>query len=265
MTKFDELQQIHQHLLDQMDQATDKPAFTEDVRQYVARVCDEAVDVPAPRDRDQLRANLRYWGSYLYDATGTYPNTNMRPARLSESAGSAGAPIPQPDAPQPKPAAPTGSSAATPAMPPPVPRFGWRTWLVLVIVVVLVGGMFLSNKNNSTTFNPTTTNQPSAVVQPTAVAPNQTLTVTWRIVTTGPSPFFPAIWVARVQLLADGGNGEYIFWANGQRLPETNRDQFTVESQGCQPISQMIGVTSDGQSAKRELIIYPIESSACPR
>src|SRR5512136_748401 len=81
MTKFDELQQAHQRLLDRVDEVADKAAFVREAQDYVARVCDEAVDVPAPRDRDQLRANLRYWASFLYDTTGTYPNTTMRPAR----------------------------------------------------------------------------------------------------------------------------------------------------------------------------------------
>jgi hypothetical protein len=81
MTKFEELQHAHQRLLDRVDEVTDKAAFVSEVQSYVTRVCEEAVDVSAPRDRDQLRANLRFWASYVYDATGTYPNTTMRPAR----------------------------------------------------------------------------------------------------------------------------------------------------------------------------------------
>ena len=101
MTRFDELQQAHQHLLDRMDEVTDKAAFAREVQAFVSRVCDEAVDVPAPRDRDQLRANLRFWASYIYDATGTYPNTTLRPPRME---GVAQAPS-IPSAPQPKPTA----------------------------------------------------------------------------------------------------------------------------------------------------------------
>ncbi len=84
MTKFEELQQAHQHLLDRVDEVTDKAAFVIEVQSYVARVCEEAVEVSAPRDRDQLRANLRFWASYVYDAIGTYPNTTMRPARSGQ-------------------------------------------------------------------------------------------------------------------------------------------------------------------------------------
>ncbi len=84
MTKFEELQQAHQHLLDRVDEVTDKAAFVIEVQSYVTRVCEEAVEVSAPRDRDQLRANLRFWASYVYDAIGTYPNTTMRPARSGQ-------------------------------------------------------------------------------------------------------------------------------------------------------------------------------------
>jgi hypothetical protein len=81
MTKFDELQQGHQQLLDRVDKVVDRDTFVHEVQGYVTRVRDEAEYVPAPRDRDQLRANLRFWASYLYDATGRYPNTTMPPAR----------------------------------------------------------------------------------------------------------------------------------------------------------------------------------------
>ena len=95
------MQQAHQRLLDRIDEVTDKAAFAREVQVYVLRVCDEAVDVPAPRDRDQLRANLRFWASYIYDATGTYPNTTLRPP-WTEGVAPA---LSIPSAPQPKPTA----------------------------------------------------------------------------------------------------------------------------------------------------------------
>ena len=262
MTKFDELQQTHQRLLDRMDEVTDKAAFVREVQDYVSRVCDEAVDVPAPRDRDQLRANLRYWASYLYDATGTYPNTTMRPARPV----AAGSPetiatppaAPAPTVPPPEtPAPPTGAPSSTTAAP------GRRTWLVAVIIVLLLGVMYVWARVNPQT-GPTSSARPEAVtVQPNTADPGQTLTLTWRVVTAGPSPFNPTIWVARIELSATGGNDEYIFWVNGQRLPEASNNEFTVESQGCQPVSQFVGVTSGGQSAKQELVIRPPEPNSC--
>ena len=85
------------------------------------------------------------------------------------------------------------------------------------------------------------------------------------MVTAGPSPFNSNTWVAQFELSATGGNNAYIFWVNGQRLPEISNNQFTVESQGCQPVSQFIGVTSDSQSVMQELVIHPPESQPCPK
>ena len=240
MTRFDELQQAHQGLLDRMDSATDKAAFArEEVQPYVARVCDEAVDVPNPRDRDQLRANLRFWASYLYDATGTYPATTMRPARpLHESQGQ--------------------------TIPAPVPS-GRRILFVVAIVVLLLGGMILWRNANPQAGPLPGHGAEAVVVQPNAAVSGQPLTLSWSVVTAGPSPYNATIWVARIELSATGGNDEYIFWVNGQRLPEASNRQFTFESQGCQPVSQFIGVTSNSQSARQELVIYPPESNSCSK
>jgi hypothetical protein len=235
MTKFEELQQVHQSLMDRVDEVADKAAFAREAQVYVTRVCEEAVDVSAPRDRDQLRANLRYWASYLYDATGTYPNTTLRPARPAPAAS---------------------------APPPAAATFNWRTGLAVAIVLLMLGVMFLWTRSNQPTAAPSSA---AATVQPEAAASGQALSLSWRVITAGPSPFNPAVWVARIELSATGGNGEYIFWANGQRLPETSNNEFTVESQGCQPISQFIGVTSGGQSTRQELVIQPPEPNSCAK
>lgn len=122
MTKFEELQQLHQRLLDRMDEVTDKAAFAREVQAYVTRVCDEAVDVPAPRDRDQLRANLRYWASYLYDATGTYPNTTMRPSRLTAESPERVV---------------TPAAPAPPAAPSAQKRPAWLIWGALALIAAV--------------------------------------------------------------------------------------------------------------------------------
>jgi hypothetical protein len=259
MSKFDELQQIHQHLLERLDDVTDKTAFAREVQAYISQVCDEAVDVPAPRDRDQLRANLRFWASYVYDATGTYPNTTMRPARLSGVESLEGVPPPAAAAPAPTPAVPSTTPAS-----PPTSGFNWRSLLVGAIVLLLVGVMFLWARSNPQSA-PTTSGSESqaATVRPTALA--EELTLSWRVVTAGPSPFSAITWVVRIELIATGGNGEYIFWINGQRLPEASNNQFTVESQGCQPVDQFIGVTSGGRATRQQLVIYPPEPNSCSK
>ena len=268
MTKFDELQQTHQHLLDRMGEVADKATFVREVQDYVSQVCDEAVDVPAPRDRDQLRANLRYWASYLYDTTGTYPNTTLRPA-WPVAAGTRETNATPPEAPAPAapaalpPQAPAAPSAAPPSTTTWAP--GWRTWLLAVIVVLMLGVMYLWVRANPQTGSASNTGPGAEIVRPGPGNQGQTLTLMWHVVTAGPSPFNPNTWVARIELSATGGNDEYIFWINGQRLPEASNNQFTVESQGCQPVSQYIGVTSGGQSARQELVIYPPEPNTCSR
>jgi len=282
MTKFDELQQLHQRLLDRVDEVAEKDAFVREVQDYVTRVRDEAVDVPAPRDRDQLRANLRFWASYLYDATGTYPNTTMRPAQPMaasplESVAFAAPPAPVPTRTAPPPSSPAtmptvppvmaqqapSPAAPSPAAPPRAAGPGWRLWLIAVIVVLALGGMYLWVRLNPQTGPASAPNPGAAIVQPQPTNSGEPLVLTWRVVTAGPSPFSALTWVARIELNATGGNGEYIFWVNGQRLPDVSSNQFTVESQGCQPISQFIGVTSDGRSARQELRVYPPEPNAC--
>jgi len=81
MADFAELQAEHQHLLRQLDAAGSPAAAGEPaplvaaVQAYVARVRAESAAIRAPRDRDQLRANLRFWGAFLFDRTGEYPDT----------------------------------------------------------------------------------------------------------------------------------------------------------------------------------------------
>ncbi len=71
MMPFDDLQREHEHLLDQAD--------AEAVKDYINRARVAAAQIGDPRERDQLRANLRYWASFVYDQTGLYPNTDLQP------------------------------------------------------------------------------------------------------------------------------------------------------------------------------------------
>jgi hypothetical protein len=75
------------------------------------------------------------------------------------------------------------------------------------------------------------------------------------IVTQGPSPFDPNIWVARIKLVAHGGNGAYIYWVDGQRLPDASDGEFTVEGQGCEARRTEVGVTSNDQATSQPLKI----------
>lgn len=111
MTPFDELQREHEQLLEKAD--------VSDVVGYIDRARTLAAQIGDPRERDQLRANLRYWASYVYDRNGTYPSTTLLPAAIAKSI----VPPPEPDKEK--------RVAAPPAQ--------WR-WLIggaLVVVIVV--------------------------------------------------------------------------------------------------------------------------------
>lgn len=111
MTPFDELQREHEQLLDKAEVA--------DVVAYIDRARAQAAQVGDPRERDQLRANLRYWASYVYDRNGTYPTTTLLPAAVAKSISVP--PVPEPIV-----------EEAVPA-----PRKIWP-WLIGVAVVALM-------------------------------------------------------------------------------------------------------------------------------
>jgi hypothetical protein len=236
MTTFQDLQTEHETLLKRQEAPDDPAQFWIDVQSFIDRIRNDAQYISAPRERDQLRAIMRFWASYVFDKTGSYPDTTLRPFSDGKP------PTPQPN-----------------EDPMSDWKPGWRTYLLAGLILLLLGGMFVLQ--NRVGKPPTTTPVPVTVV-PNASSSDQ-LKLSWRMVTAGPSPFNSNTWVARLELSATGGNNAYIFWVNNQRLPEISNNQFTVESQGCQPVSQFIGVTSDGQSVIQELVIHPPESQSC--
>lgn len=128
MNRFDELQAGHQRLLDQRDAGGDEQALVQAVQAYIEAVKAGAEQVTDTRERGQLKANLRFWGAYIYEKTRVYPDTTLRPATL--------APVPPPlpaAAPPPPPPPPTGAAApAAPSYPPaqaapPRPPVGMAT------------------------------------------------------------------------------------------------------------------------------------------
>jgi hypothetical protein len=73
MTKFEELQAAHERLLEQSKAPADTDAFVEEVQQAIQQMLVDAEQIPAPRERDQLRAILRFWASYVYDQQALIP------------------------------------------------------------------------------------------------------------------------------------------------------------------------------------------------
>ena len=82
MTPFDELQREHTRLLENTE--TVELAA---IAAYIDRVRSQSGQIGDPRERDQLRANLRYWASVVYDRSGTYPTTTLLPAAIAKSVG----------------------------------------------------------------------------------------------------------------------------------------------------------------------------------
>lgn len=157
----------------------------------------------------------------------------------------------------------------TPDTPEPAPvtssTFSWRTLLVVAIVAAIIGGTFLALRGQPQTSLSSKSKAVDVLTQPAAAASGQTLALQWQVVTAGPSPFNSNVWTARLELNATGGNGQYIFWVNNQRLPDISPNQFTFESTACDLVGQIVGVTSDGQAVSQALVVHsPLPSCAAP-
>jgi len=232
MTKFEELQTAHEHLMEQSNAPEDAVAFVAKVQHEIHNMCVAAEDIPAPRERDQLRAILRFWASYVYDHTGTYPETTLRPARTAS--------IP------PEPPPPDSDQTR-----PPLFRIALAAGVVLSVLLVVVALV-------PTVFGPAPTpaKPPNATAEVTTGRPSPAQPeIQWNVLTSGPSPFDDNVWAVKLQLSATGGNGNYIFWANGTRLPDITNNQFIVEGKDCTPEKPVVGVTSGGQATSLELTI----------
>jgi len=231
MTKFEELQAMHEHLMEQSKSPEDAAVFVDEVQHEIHNMCVAAEDISAPRERDQLRAILRFWASYVYDRTGTYPDTTLHPAKTA-----------------PRSEEPTEPEHARPPL----------LWIALAagaVFIVLLIAMVLK---------PELINPPSVPPLPTAEATAQVTTarpspfqpqIQWSVLTSGPSPFDANVWVVKLQISATGGNDSYIFWVNGTSLPDASNNQFTVAGKGCNPEKPIVGVTSGGQATSLELVI----------
>ena len=92
--------------------------------------------------------------------------------------------------------------------------------------------------------------------------PSGVVTLEWRLATWGPSPF-DGEWVAEIFLLTLGGDGRFIYWVDDrktgpQRLLE---NKLVLQEANCQPAYAQVGVTSNGQSTMRPLLLH---APVCP-
>lgn len=80
MSRFQQLQDKHIKLLQSHEKNKTSPELLKEVKDYTEEVMNASREIGDSRDRNQLRANLRFWGAYIYDQTGTYPNLNLLPS-----------------------------------------------------------------------------------------------------------------------------------------------------------------------------------------
>ncbi len=160
----------------------------------------------------------------------------------------------------------TPKSTSTSEKPPATPSaFGWRTVVIGAIVVSILGGAFLLQRGIPQASLASKSKTVDVSTQAEAANSDQPLALKWRVVTAGPSPFNSNAWTARLELSATGGNGQYIFWVNNQRLPDISPNQFTLDSSACDVVGQVVGVTSNGQAAAQTLAVHsPFPSCPVP-
>jgi hypothetical protein len=143
MTAFQDLQAGHEALLKRQAAPDDPAQFWTDVQSFIDRVRNDAQYISAPRERDQLRAILRFWASYVYDKTGSYPDTTLRP----------------PDNPE----------TTSPPPPPPPRRTPIVVWAIaaLAVLAIVIAVIALRAQDGGVNPQPTT---------PTAALPERVAT-----------------------------------------------------------------------------------------
>ncbi len=76
LPSFKTLQEQHAQLLKDQQAGQD---VTQPAKQYLTKVQFAGARIGNPRQREQLRANLRYWASYVYEKTNAYPQVELAP------------------------------------------------------------------------------------------------------------------------------------------------------------------------------------------
>ena len=256
---FQDLQAAHEALLKRQETPVDPAQFWIDVQRFIDRVRNDAEYISAPRERDQLRAILRFWASYVFDQTGSYPDTTLRPAPHEDNP-----PPPPPPPPHRTPIVVWAIAvlavvatlvavfalwkAGETSKPPgetsgPTPDLATQVYVQMQVNAAMTAVVAArstptdiptSTPTITPTPLPTQTPVPSPTPTPTPIVvrpatrlpptplPTQPpaqvvpLDVGYQILTQGPSPFDPTVWVMQLRLVGYGGNGVYIFWVNGR-------------------------------------------------
>ena len=86
---FNHLQDIHEQLLHEQPKVTNetKSDFIVQVKLYLENAKKSGLIIDGVRERDQLRANLRYWANYIYenDVETVFPNIELVPSNVSKN------------------------------------------------------------------------------------------------------------------------------------------------------------------------------------
>jgi hypothetical protein len=93
------------------------------------------------------------------------------------------------------------------------------------------------------------------------------LDLTWRLLTWGPDALEGQDWVAAVKLQASGGNGHYVYFAEGDLAAPPGAsivngllvdDQIVLGQKSCLSGVAQVGVTSGGQTLRRALAVQMV-------
>jgi len=88
---FKSLQILHESLLQKQQKVSEEnqQAFTKDVREYIEQAKRGGSNISSTRERDQVRANLRYWANYIYSIDKTFPDIELAPSAIESKPFSA--------------------------------------------------------------------------------------------------------------------------------------------------------------------------------
>jgi hypothetical protein len=83
-TNFRSLQDRHEALLQKQQGLSEENQqdFVKEVREYIEEAKRGGSYISANRERDQIRANLRYWANYIYSIEKTFPDTELAPSSV---------------------------------------------------------------------------------------------------------------------------------------------------------------------------------------
>lgn len=162
MSKFNSFQKQHQELLQQLEEKSEiSEDFIHEIDKFIKQITKYSDEIVSNAERDQLRANLRFWASLIYEHEGKYPNTNLKAPdlKLREQAA--------------KKTLKTQKSN--------------NIWWILILGFIFISVIMINNQGNSNDqdFNPTPTYTPTSIVG--IIDPTVTLIATTTFTTPTPN------------------------------------------------------------------------------